>query len=151
MDIEINQVILVIQWHTLEDHSFTRNGGTKPLHCLQFSEGASISEEILEAIQFRGFKSIDGSWNKYNTVVTKFFLSNTYDVYTRGELPDVSEEDAFSKAEKIEADNDVVCLTGESEVSYAYLNIKSEVILCGFDLEGTKKNLQKIQVSVHEL
>ena len=148
-DIEINQVILVIQWHTLEDHSFTRNGGTKPIHCLQYSEGASIPEEILEAIQFRGFKSIDGSWNN---VVTKFFLSNTYDVFTRGELPDVSEEDAFSKMKEIvEADNDLACFTDESGWSYAYLNIKSEVILCGFDLEGTKKNLQKIQVSVHEL
>ena len=42
----IKEVIFTIDWHLPSDKSFERNGGTWPDHCLQFSEGAGISDVL---------------------------------------------------------------------------------------------------------
>lgn len=42
----IKEVIFTVDWHLSSDKSFERNGGTWPDHCLQFSEGAGISDVL---------------------------------------------------------------------------------------------------------
>ena len=41
-----NEIIYTRDWHTPEDKSFKKNGGTWPVHCLQNSEGAEIDKEL---------------------------------------------------------------------------------------------------------
>ena len=53
-DLQINQVIFTVDWHTPEDFSFKKNGGEWPIHCLQHSEGASLPKEVLEAAEIDG-------------------------------------------------------------------------------------------------
>ena len=45
----IKEVIFTVDWHLPSDKSFERNGGTWPDHCLQFSEGAGISDVLYKA------------------------------------------------------------------------------------------------------
>lgn len=45
----IKEVIFTVDWHLSSDKSFERNGGTWPDHCLQFSEGAGISDVLYKA------------------------------------------------------------------------------------------------------
>lgn len=42
----IKEVIFTVDWHLPSDKSFERNGGIWPDHCLQFSEGAGISDVL---------------------------------------------------------------------------------------------------------
>lgn len=45
----IKEVIFTVDWHLPSDKSFERNGGIWPDHCLQFSEGAGISDVLYKA------------------------------------------------------------------------------------------------------
>ena len=42
-------IILTADWHPSSHCSFTENGGTWPQHCVQYSEGAAIVKEVLDA------------------------------------------------------------------------------------------------------
>ena len=44
---ELLEVIFTVDWHSPKHCSFICNGGTWPKHCIQFSEGAGISDKIL--------------------------------------------------------------------------------------------------------
>lgn len=149
-DLQINQVILTVDWHTLEDFSFETNGGTWPIHCLQHSEGASLPEEIIEAIMYRGFISVDGSYYKSDEEVeiNKRFLSGTYDVFQKGDNPKVEEYGAFGGESEQQEDEDIWCLVGASGESSAYLNVHNDVVVCGlagdYCVLETAKNLKKI-------
>ena len=151
-DLQINQVIFTVDWHTPEDYSFKKNGGEWPVHCLQYSEGASLPKDIIEAVMYRGFTSIDGSYYRKgrggDVEVDKFFLSNTYDVFQKGDIPGEEEYGAFSEEpEQQESDEDVWCLTGISGDSCAYLNIHNDVVVCGlagdYCVLETAKNLKE--------
>ena len=151
-DTGINQVILTVDWHTPEDFSFKKNGGTWPIHCLQHSEGASLPKEVMEAIVYRGFISVDGSYYKSDEEVeiNKHFLSGTYDVFQKGDNPKVEEYGAFGGeiTDSSVVDEDVVCLMGVSGESSAYLNVNNDVIVCGlagdYCVLETAKNLLTI-------
>lgn len=43
----ISDVVFTVDWHTSNHCSFNRNGGRWPDHCIQYSEGAGISDKIL--------------------------------------------------------------------------------------------------------
>lgn len=43
------EVIFTVDWHSPNHCSFEKNGGIWPVHCLQFSEGAGISDKIMQA------------------------------------------------------------------------------------------------------
>ena len=149
-DLQINQVILTVDWHTPEDFSFKKNGGTWPVHCVQYSEGASLPKEIMEAIMYRGFTSIDGSYYKNGeTSVNKFFLSNSYDVFQKGDIPGEEEYGAFGGSiENVEEDEDVWCMNSASEDSCSYLNVQNDVVVCGlagdYCVLETAKNLKEV-------
>lgn len=150
-DQEINQVIFTVDWHTPEDYSFKKNGGEWPVHCLQYSEGASLPKEVLEAVMYRGFNSIDGSYYRKGgeSEVDKFFLSNTYDVFQKGDIPGEEEYGAFGgNIENVEEDEDVWCMTSFSDDSCAYLNVQNDVVVCGlagdYCVLETAKNLMEV-------
>ena len=48
-DGEISEVIFTLDWHPVHHCSFKQNGGQWPVHCLQYSQGASISQKIMNA------------------------------------------------------------------------------------------------------
>ena len=48
-DDEIGNVVFTLDWHPSNHCSFIINGGQWPVHCLQYSEGASISQKIMNA------------------------------------------------------------------------------------------------------
>ena len=47
---DYDSVFLTLDWHPLNHCSFTKNGGIWPVHCLKYSWGASLPDEVLEAI-----------------------------------------------------------------------------------------------------
>ena len=150
-DRTINQVVLTVDWHNPEDHSFEVNGGTWPIHCVQYSVGASLPPELMTAIIGRGFKSVDGSYYLAGVKdeVTKQFLAGTYDVFQKGDVPGEEEYGAFSEYDGLEdGDSDLVCMTGASGDSCAYLNVKNDVVVAGlagdYCVLETAKNLKEI-------
>jgi len=42
----LRKVIFTVDWHKIGDKSFEINGGTWPIHCLQYSEGASLPDSL---------------------------------------------------------------------------------------------------------
>ena len=46
----INQVIFTVDWHPNNHCSFKENGGQWPMHCVQYSKGASIHPGVLESV-----------------------------------------------------------------------------------------------------
>jgi len=58
---DILNVLFTVDWHSPNHCSFKKNGGIWPVHCVQFSEGAGISDKIIQAcishdLKFRVFK-----------------------------------------------------------------------------------------------
>ena len=45
---EIAEVIFTVDWHSPNHCSFKKNGGIWPPHCVQFSEGAGISDKLMQ-------------------------------------------------------------------------------------------------------
>ena len=123
-----NEIIFTKDWHTPEDESFKKNGGTWPVHCLQNSEGAEIDKELLLNLE------------KYNIPV-KIFNKGT--VYTHEEYG------AFENFKlKDENKNNIEnCIFS----NYGYdceINIKNEnIVVCGlagdFCVMESIKNLMK--------
>lgn len=52
----IYDVIFTVDWHSPNHCSFEKNGGLWPLHCVQFSEGASIDDDIMKLCIDYGIK-----------------------------------------------------------------------------------------------
>jgi len=44
----ISDVVFTVDWHSPNHCSFKDNGGEWPIHCVQFSEGAGISDELIK-------------------------------------------------------------------------------------------------------
>lgn len=72
----ISDVIFTVDWHPSDHCSFKENGGQWPMHCVQYSEGASIHPGV--------FKSVIG-------------MEIPYKVYRKGEDSKKEEYGAFSK------------------------------------------------------
>ena len=45
---DIYDVIFTVDWHSPNHCSFKKNGGEWPVHCVQFSEGAGIDDDIMK-------------------------------------------------------------------------------------------------------
>ncbi|MGP1435689.1 MAG: isochorismatase family protein [Phocaeicola sp.] len=46
---KINRVLFTVDWHPITHSSFKENGGIWPVHCVQYSTGASIPNQLIEA------------------------------------------------------------------------------------------------------
>lgn len=46
---ELLDIVFTVDWHSPNHCSFKKNGGEWPIHCVQFSEGAGISDRIMQA------------------------------------------------------------------------------------------------------
>ena len=126
-DTSINQVIFTAEWHTPEDRSFKRNGGQWPDHCIQYTPGASISQELITACIERGLNSIDGKFDGED--LRRGFLCNTYDVFIKGDIPDHEEYGAFCNCGN-ETDG-IISLSNFSEDSMSYVNPDNDIVICG--------------------
>lgn len=51
---EYDNVYFTLDWHPINHCSFKRNGGIWPVHCLKYSWGASLPDEVLAAIDTAG-------------------------------------------------------------------------------------------------
>jgi len=47
---QYDAIIFTLDWHGPGHCSFTRNGGTWPVHCVRHSEGAALPQVVLDAI-----------------------------------------------------------------------------------------------------
>lgn len=45
---KISDVVFTVDWHSPNHCSFKKNGGIWPEHCVQFSEGAGISDKLMK-------------------------------------------------------------------------------------------------------
>lgn len=122
---DINKIIFTADWHPINHCSFERNGGEWPIHCLQFSEGASISYSLLRNCE-------------YNNI--------PYEVVTKGEDPNKEEYGAFStvKPNIPEGEEVVVCgIAGDYCVLHTLENLlylKPKVFLKGIaSIDGGTK------------
>jgi len=70
-----SHIVLTVDWHTIQDKSFKANGGQWPVHCLQYTHGAAIDQDIINAIVDAGI---------------------SYNVVRKGMNPDVEEYGAFT-------------------------------------------------------
>ena len=52
----IYDVIFTVDWHSPNHCSFKKNGGEWPVHCVQFSEGAGIDDDIMKLCIDYGIK-----------------------------------------------------------------------------------------------
>lgn len=44
-------VIFTLDWHPVDHCSFTSRGGSWPVHCVQYTDGASLPLEVVEAVR----------------------------------------------------------------------------------------------------
>ncbi|MDO5442719.1 MAG: isochorismatase family protein [Bacteroidia bacterium] len=47
---DYDNVYMTLDWHPLNHCSFKQNGGIWPVHCLKYSWGASLPDEVLNAL-----------------------------------------------------------------------------------------------------
>ena len=48
---QYSKIVLTADWHPITHCSFIENGGKWPIHCVQFSIGASLYEPIMNALK----------------------------------------------------------------------------------------------------
>ena len=105
----IENVIFTVDWHPSNHCSFKENNGQWPMHCVQFSKGASIHSGVLESV---------------------IGMEIPYNVYRKGEDYRKEEYGAFSKyMEQLDIQekysNFVVCgIAGDYCVLETLKNIK---------------------------
>lgn len=104
---DINEVIFTVDWHSPNHCSFVKNGGTWPMHCVQFTEGAGISDNIMKAC-------ID------NNITVK--------VFKKGNCDDTEEYGAFNYMWKYDQ-NDYLKTVNEAN-QHIYIE-SSDIIVCG--------------------
>lgn len=46
---QFDEILFTIDWHPYDHCSFKRNGGRWPIHCINYSKGASIPTDIVKA------------------------------------------------------------------------------------------------------
>ena len=109
---KINQIIYTKDWHTPEDESFKKNGGTWPVHCLQKSEGAEIDKGLYDELK------------KYNIPIQIFNKGTTYTHEEYGAFENIKKKEEnindiknitfcnFGYDSEIHIDNDNIVVCG---------------------------------------
>ena len=119
---EISDVVFTVDWHTFDDLSFKVNGGKWPIHCVQYTEGASISNRLFSLC------------NYYNMDIK---------VFQKGNVPEHEEYGAFETVENLDFGIYVKNFGGNSGTT---LDSK-DIIICGlagdYCVKESTKNLLK--------
>ena len=123
---KFDNIIVTLDWHGFKDRSFKENGGEWPVHCLNYSEGASLHPDIMKAIKDSG---------------------SYCDFFLKGNCETHEEYGAF---EKYVTYNDNVVMRNylsNSQVLLNYIN-QTDVFVCGlagdYCVAKTFQNLEKI-------
>jgi nicotinamidase-related amidase len=120
---DINDVIFTVDWHPVEHCSFKNNGGEWPVHCVQYSEGAGISDVLIR-------KCIE-----HNI---------PFQVFKKGTEEQLEEYGAFSYIDLIYGPEPWQTFVSQDQSSFVELNTYS-FIVCGiagdFCVMETIKNL----------
>lgn len=124
---ELNEIIFTIDWHTRNHCSFKNNGGIWPNHCVQYTEGAGISDKLMNIC-------ID-----YN-IPTKIFI--------KGNTDDIEEYGAFEKIGTWTYENGSLDIIANNYKNDSPIHIvTSDVIVAGiagdYCVMNTIKNLMK--------
>lgn len=132
-------VCFTLDWHTRHDESFKRNGGIWPDHCIQYSEGAAIDQDILR-------KCIDN-----NIIYTTFLKGDgkveEYGAFGYGRIDEEPkwESDIFE-------DSEILTLRSSSGRSFFTFCKANEYIICGlagdYCVKATYDNLKKYGINV---
>lgn len=123
---KFDNIIVTLDWHGFKDRSFKENGGEWPVHCLNYSEGASLHPDIMKAIKDSG---------------------SYCDFFLKGNCETHEEYGAFEKSDTF--DNNVVMRNYlcDSQVLLNYIN-QTDVFVCGlagdYCVAKTFQNLEKI-------
>ena len=123
---KFDNIIVTLDWHGFKDRSFKENGGEWPVHCLNYSEGASLHPDIMKAIKDSG---------------------SYCDSFLKGNCETHEEYGAFEKSDTF--DNNVIMRNYlcDSQVLLNYIN-QTDVFVCGlagdYCVAKTFQNLEKI-------
>lgn len=131
-DDDISEVILTIDWHRMNDNSFSCNGGPWPIHCLRHSDGASVHRKILDAIQRKGVE---------------------YSFFLKGDNPTKEEYGAFEV--QIRVSNGITAAFNQLKTSRNIFRENEQCEICGlagdYCVWETYKNLKKMNLEVAPL
>ena len=124
---ELLDIVFTVDWHSPNHCSFKKNGGEWPVHCVQFSEGAGISDRIMQACI------------SHNIPIK---------VFKKGNCDDTEEYGAFAYIDLMYGPNPWHTFVNQDHDSYVELNTHS-FIVCGiagdYCVSETIKNLIKHQ------
>lgn len=131
---DINKIIFTLDWHTPKHSSFTEQGGPWPAHCIEYSRGASLPQDLLNKIN-----SLD--------IITSFFEKGHYDEeygafaninYRSWDKYDLDEPNYYVLANE----------SFDSSVSVYSTNGEFNFVVCGlcgdYCVMETMKNLMKV-------
>ena len=104
----LSKVVFTLDWHKPNDVSFEKNGGRWPVHCVEYSKGASIDEGILDACLS-------------NNIVVEFLR--------KGNVYDKEEYGAFGVY--VSSNEHFLELTSESLDDIIQIDKNSEIYICG--------------------
>lgn len=124
---DLSDVIFTVDWHSPNHCSFKKNGGIWPVHCVQFSEGAGLSDKILKAC-------IDNNIS--------------YQIFLKGTNEEEEEYGAFAYLDLRYGPISCGVFANQDRNSFVELNTHS-LVVCGlagdFCVSETIKNLIKYQ------
>lgn len=127
-------VCFTLDWHTRHDESFKRNGGIWPDHCIQYSEGAAIDQDILR-------KCID------NNILYTIFLKGDGKVEEYGAFGYDIKDSLFN----FDNDNELTLSSYTRKSLFTFCE-DNEYTICGlagdYCVKSTYDNLKKYGINV---
>ena len=122
---DLKEVLFTVDWHNSEHCSFKKNGGSWPVHCIQFSEGAGISNKLINTCI------------EYNLPIY---------VFTKGKINESEEYGAFEHIYTI-GKNENACICVENKLHQFNFIDTNDVVICGlagdYCVKESIKNLLK--------
>lgn len=129
---QVDAVIFTVDWHYRDDRSFKQNGGQWPVHCVQYSEGAGIVDELFKLV-----------------VVEKGL---PYFVFTKGTKITHEEYGAFEERIEDRVSPDLIVTENYGHDCQMALGKMHEYVICGlagdYCVYETYKNLKESKLDI---
>ena len=129
-DNEIGEVIFTVDWHTPKHCSFKNNGGMWVPHCVQYSEGAGISQKLINACMDKNLP---------------------IKIFKKGNIDNEEEYGAFNKIGLIVDRKQIYVavnnMAGDSSLKFEY----SDVEVCGLAGDYCVKETMSILVNSNKI